>query len=119
MMRRLFFRLAVISLMMGGSAFAGDPPNTDPNGSEKMQLPSPPPQTRRPKNNKQISRTQPSKTQPDERSRSQSLSSAAAYASEHSASLPISSAPKSTPPSANSWTGFYVGAGAGVGSTQP
>jgi hypothetical protein len=119
MMRRVFFRLAVISLMMGGSAFAGDAPNTDPNGSEKMQLPSPPPQTRRPKNNKQVSRTQPSKTQPDERSRPQSLSSAAAYASEHSASLPISSAPKSTPPSANSWTGFYVGAGAGVGSTQP
>jgi hypothetical protein len=33
---------------------------------------------------------------------------------EHSASLPISSAPKSTAPATNSWTGFYVGAGAGA-----
>jgi len=128
-MRRMFVRLASISLMMCSSAFAGDAPNTDSNGSQKVQVPSPPLQTRRPKNNKQVSRTQPSKTQPsrtqpsksqpDERSGPQSLSSAAAYASEHSASLPISSAPKSAPPSANPWTGFYVGAGAGVGSTQP
>jgi hypothetical protein len=120
----MFGRLASISLIMCSSAFAGDAPNTDSNGSQKVQAPSSPLQTRRPKNNKQVSRTQPSRTQPsksqpDERSGPQSLSSAAAYASEHSASLPISSAPKSAPPSANPWTGFYVGAGAGVGSTQP
>jgi hypothetical protein len=113
-MRRVFFELTLISLMMCSIAFAGDAPNANSNGSQEVQKPSPPAQIRRPKNNKQVSRTQS-----ELRSGPRSLSSAAAYASEHSASLPISSTPKSTPPSTNSWTGFYVGVGAGVGATQP
>jgi hypothetical protein len=111
-MRRVLFRLALISLTMCSSAFAGDAPSTDSNGPRQSLKPSPPAQTR-PKNNKQMS-----KAQSDERSGLRSLAPAAAYASEHSVNLPISSAPKPTPPSTRPWTGFYVGAGAGVGSTQ-
>lgn len=44
--------------------------------------------------------------------------SAAAHASEPYDSTPISPAQK-TAPATHSWTGFYVGAGAGVGTTQP
>ena len=95
----------MISLLMCSNAFAGDVPNTNSNGSQKLQKPSSP----APKFNKQVL-----KTRPDGRSGSRSLSSAAAYVSEHSASQPISSASKSAPPSTNSWTGFYVGVGAGM-----
>jgi hypothetical protein len=111
-MRCVFCGLAMISLLMCSSAFAGDVPNADSNGSPKLQKASSPAQLRHPKNYKQVS-----KTRPDGRSGSSSLSSAAAYVSEHSASLPISSAPRSAPPSTNSWTGFHVGVGAGM--TQP
>jgi len=112
-MRRVLFRLALISLMMCSSAFAGDAPNTDSNGPQEVRKPSPPAQIR-PKNSKQVS-----KVKSDERSGLRSLAPAAAYASEHSVNLPISSAPKPTTPSTRPWTGLYVGAGAGVGSTQP
>jgi hypothetical protein len=112
-MCRAFFGLTLISLMVCSSAFAGDAPNTDSNGSQEVRKPSPPAQIL-PKNNKQVS-----KARSDERSRLRALAPAAAYASEHSVNLPISSAPKPTPPSTHTWTGFYVGAGAGVGSTQP
>jgi hypothetical protein len=115
-MGRVVFGLALMSLMLCSSAFAGDVPNSDSGGSRQLQKPSPPSQMHRPKSLKQVSGT-PSV----ERSGSQSLplSSAAAYASEHSASLPISSVPRAAPPPGNSWTGFHVGVGAGVGSTQP
>jgi hypothetical protein len=115
-MGRVVFGLALISLMACGSAFAGDAPSSDSGGSKQLQQPSPPGQMHRPKTIKQVSGT-PS----DRRSgpRSLPLSSAAAYASEHSASLPISSVPRPAPPPSNSWTGFHVGVGAGVGTTQP
>jgi hypothetical protein len=113
-MRRVLFGLTLILPMMCSIAFAGDASNADSNGSQKMQKPSPSAQIRRLKNNKQVPRTQS-----ELRSGPRSLSSAAAYASEHSATLPISSVPKSTPPPTNSWTGFHVGVGAGVGATQP
>jgi hypothetical protein len=100
------------------TAFAGDAPNADPNGPQEVRKPSPPAQVR-PKDNKQTSKAQFSKAQSDERSGLRALAPAAAYASEHSVDLPISSAPKPTPSSTRPWTGFYVGAGAGVGSTQP
>jgi hypothetical protein len=112
-MRRVLFRLALITLTMCSTAFAGDAPNTDSNGPQEVRKPSPPALIR-PRNNKQVS-----KAQSNERAGLRSLAPAAAYASEHSVNLPISSAPKPTPPSTPTWTGFYVGAGAGVGSTQP
>jgi hypothetical protein len=101
--------------MASGNAFAGDPPNSNFGGSQDAQKPSPPSKIHRPKTIKPVSRTQS-----DGPSRPQSLplSSAETYASEHSASLPISSAPKSPPPSTRPWTGFYVGAGAGIGAAR-
>jgi len=44
--------------------------------------------------------------------------SAVAHASEHYDSAPVSPTPKVTP-ATHSWTGIYVGAGAGAGTTQP
>jgi hypothetical protein len=104
-MRRVFSGLVLISLVTCSSTFAANVSNVVPAGSQKVQKPSRAARERQ--NNRQVS-----KARPDERSESRSLSSAAAYAAEHSASLPISSAPKSTAPATNSWTGFYVGAGA-------
>jgi hypothetical protein len=114
-MRRVAFGLALMSLMMCGSTFAADAPSADSNGSQEVRKPSPTPQGRHP-NTKRVSVT-PS----DGRAAPQSLplSSAASYAAEHSASLPITSVPKPAPSPGNSWTGFYLGAGAGVGTTQP
>jgi hypothetical protein len=106
-MRRVFSGLVLISLVTCSSTFAANVSNVDPAGSQKVQKPSRAARERQ--NNRQVS-----KARPDGRSESGSLSSAAAYAVEHSASLPISSAPKSTAPATNSWTGFYVGAGAGA-----
>jgi hypothetical protein len=115
-MHRLLFGLALVSLMACSDAFAGDPANPDSGVSQPVQKPPPPGRLRVPKTAKQVA-----KTQSDGRSepRPLPLSSAAAYASEHAADLPISSAPKTPPPSPHSWTGFYVGVGAGVGSQQP
>jgi len=115
-MHSLLFGLALISLMACGDAFAGDPANPDSGVSPSVQKPPPPGRLRAPKTAKQVARTRP-----DGRSESRPLplSSAAAYASEHAADLPISSAAKMTPPSPHSWTGFYVGVGAGIGSQQP
>ena len=67
-MRRVFFGLALISLMTC-SAFAGDVPNVDSDGSQKVRKPSPVAEIRGPKNNKRVS-----KTRPDERPGSRSLS---------------------------------------------
>jgi hypothetical protein len=115
-MHRLLFGLALISLVACGDALAGDPPNSDSVGLPAVQQPPAPSRLRAPKSVKPVA-----KTQSDGRSRPRPLplSSAAAYASEHAADLPISSAPKVTPPSTSPWTGFYVGVGAGVGTSQP
>jgi len=112
-MGRVLCGLALISIMVCSSAFAGAAPNSDSGGSKEVQKPSPSGQMHPPKTNKRFS-----KKQSDE-PWSLPLSSAAAYASEHSTSLPISSVPKPAPPPSNSWTGFHVGVGVGVGSTQP
>jgi hypothetical protein len=108
--------LTLISLMMCGSAFAGDAPTTDSAGSQEVRKPSPTAQGRPDK--KRVSATH---TDGSSASRSLPLSSAETYATEHSARLPITSAPKpaAAPAPGNSWTGFYVGAGAGVGAAQP
>ena len=112
MMRCVLFGLTLSSLMTC-SAFAGDVPNPDLNGPQEVRKPSSSAQAH-PKTNKPVS-----KAQADERSKLKALAPAAAYASEHSANLPISSAPKPASASPRPWTGFYVGAGAGVGSSQP
>jgi hypothetical protein len=112
--------LALISLMMGGSAFAGDAPNTDSAGSQEVRKPSPTAQSRADKKRASAAHADGSSAP-----RSLPLSSAETYAAEHSASMPITSVPKpaASPGNAsspgNSWTGFYVGAGAGVGTAQP
>jgi hypothetical protein len=115
-MHRLLFGLALISLMACSDASAGDAPNSASVGSPAVQKPPAPSRLRVPKQVKPAVRTESdARSQP----RPLPLSSAAAYASEHAADLPISSAPKAPPPSTHSWTGFYVGVGAGVGSQQP
>jgi hypothetical protein len=111
-MHRLLFGLALISLTACGDAFAGDLPNSDSTGAPTVQKPPAPSRVRAPKTVKPVARTH---SEP----RPLPLSSAAAYASDHAADLPISSAPKTTPPSSSPWTGFYVGVGAGVGHQQP
>jgi hypothetical protein len=111
-MHRLLFGLALISLMACSGAFAGDPPNSDSAAAPAVQTPPAPGRVRAPKAAKPVARTH---SEP----RPLPLSSAAAYASDHAADLPISSAPKTPPPSSSPWTGFYVGVGAGVGHQQP
>jgi hypothetical protein len=107
-MRRLSFGLAMISLTICSSAYAGDPPSAVSDGSQQVQKSSPTVRTGHPKDDKRGSRIQSD-------GGALPLSSASAYAAEHSANLPISSVPKPASPPSNSWTGFYVGAGAGVG----
>jgi hypothetical protein len=113
-MRGVVFGLALIPLVVCSSVSAGDAqPSTESDGSQTVQkLPSPS-QGRSAKNNKQISKSQ-SRPAPS----SLPLSSAEAYAAEHSANLPVSSPPRTETPAANSWTGFYVGAGGGIGAAR-
>jgi hypothetical protein len=116
-MRRIVFGLVLVPLIACGGVLADearvsnvDVPNANAGGSQQVQA------NRKLPNRKQTSTT---------RSRGPSapaalpLSSAETYASEHPANLAISSAPKPAPPAGNSWTGFYVGAGAGVGAARP
>jgi hypothetical protein len=107
-MRRVSFGLAMISLTICSSAYAGDLPSAVSDGSQQVQKSSPTVRIGHPKHDKRASRTQSD-------GGALPLSSASAYAAEHSANLPISSVPRPASPPSNSWTGFYVGAGAGVG----
>jgi hypothetical protein len=102
-MRRIVFGLLLVPLIACGDVLAEDAP-----------VPSAPSPSDHAKHRKPTSLT---------RSRAPSaaalpLSSAETYASEHPGNLAISSAPKPAPPASNStgnsWTGFYVGAGAGA-----
>lgn len=110
-MRRLVFGLALINLVASSNVFAQEGQlSSGADGSQKLQkLPSAN-QGRSPKNNKRISDTHSRR-----RAASSPLSSAEAYAAEHSDGLPVSSPAKSALPTTNSWTGFYVGAGTGAG----
>jgi len=111
-MRRVLFGLLLFPLLAGGGVFAGDAPAPGSNPGDSSGKLSPSGSTHPAKNSKRVS-----KTQLDARSgmRSLALPATATYASEHSADLPISSAPRTAPPSnKNSWTGFYVGAGGGI-----
>jgi hypothetical protein len=127
-MRRIVFGLLLVPLIACSDVWAEDAqvpnaqapnamvPNANSGGSQQVQANKKLPQVDRSKNRKPTSMT---------RSRAPSaqgalpLSSAETYASEHPANLAISSAPKPAPPAGNSWTGFYVGAGAGVGAARP
>jgi hypothetical protein len=115
-MHRLLFGLTLVSLMACGDALAGDAPNSVSGGSPAVQKPPAPSRWHAPKSVKPVAGTQ---FDGHSKPRPLPLSSAAAYASEHAADLPVSSAPKTTTPSTGSWTGFYVGVGAGVGTQQP
>jgi hypothetical protein len=113
-MRPVAVGLALISLMMYGSVFAGDASVTDSTGSQEARKPSPVPQSRPDKKRASATHADGSSAP-----RPLPLSSAETYAAEHSASMPITSVPKPAPSPGHSWTGFYVGAGAGVGTAQP
>jgi hypothetical protein len=123
-MRRALFGLALIPLM-ACSSVAGEAqaPNSVSGGSQELQTNAKHRSSKRLLHGAEYSK-QTSRMQPDERSAPGSLplsAAAAAYTSEHSPNLPISSVSKAAPPPTNSWTGFYVGVGAGVGvgTTQP
>jgi hypothetical protein len=111
-MYRILLSVALISLLGSSNAWAGDPPNADTGASQEPHQPSP----HHPKTARQIS-AKPAEGRSE--TRSLPLSSAAAYAAEHSPDLPISSTPKSPPPSSRPWTGIYIGAGAGIGGSRP
>jgi hypothetical protein len=123
-MRRIVFGLLLVPLIACSDVLADDAQVPNAGGSRQTQankkLPSeqvsPPSQIDHSKDRKQISIT---------RSRAPSapgalpLSSAETHASEHPANLAISSVPKQAAPPGNSWTGFHVGVGVGVGAAQP
>jgi hypothetical protein len=110
-MRRLFFGLLFFSLTASGGAFGGEAlaPSSDSGGS--LEKPAPAGQLHPSKSGKRVSRAEP-----DGHSgpRSLPLSSAAAYAFEHPTTLPMSSPSQPAPSPSKTWTGFYVGAGAGA-----
>ena len=113
-MRRRFFGLLFFSLTACSGAFAGEAlaPSADPGSS--LEKPSQAGQMHPSKRSKRVSRAQPDAHagQP-----SLPLSSASAYASEHATSLPMSSPSSPAPPPSHSWTGFYVGTGAGAATS--
>jgi hypothetical protein len=109
-MRRVFSGLLFFSLTASG-AFGGEALAPSSDAGASLEKPSSAAHTHPSGSSKRASRTQP-----DARTgqRSLPLSSASAYASEHATSLPISSPPSPSLPPSHSWTGFYVGAGAGA-----
>ena len=112
-MRHLTLGLALMAVLACGDVSAGvaQAPNSDSDASQNMRKSPSPGQIHPAKKNKQISKGQsPGQPAPQ----SLPLSAAEAYASEHSASAPISPAAKPAAPAGNSWTGFYLGAGAGA-----
>jgi hypothetical protein len=113
-MRHALFGLTLLPLIACGTA-AGESvaPNSASSVSQNV-APSPPHRAHRAKNSKYGSGTQSGGSPVP---RSLPLSTATAYTAEHSPSFPISTVPKATPES-NSWSGFFVGVGAGAG-TQP
>ena len=113
-MRHALFGLTLLPLIACGAA-AGESaaPNSASSVSQNV-APSPPHQAHRAKNSKHGSGTQSGGSPVPG---SLPLSTTTAYTAEHSPSFPISTVPKATPES-NSWTGFFLGVGAGAG-TQP
>ena len=112
-MRRLFFAIALVPLVACGYAFAGEDQAQNPefDGSQKVQKLASPGQTQRPQKSRQAASTQPGRRPVP---RPLPLSAAEAYAAGHSASPLVSSKAAPASPPTDLWTGFYVGAGAGV-----
>jgi len=112
-MRRLASGLALIAVVACGSVSAGEAQAqySESDASQKVRTLPSPGQIQRAKSNKQVSRAQ-SAGRPGPRSLP--LSAAETYASEHFANSPVSPVVKPATPAGNSWTGFYLGAGAGA-----
>jgi hypothetical protein len=109
-MRRVVPGLVLLLLLPCGNVSAGELQlSTESDPSQKVYKPPSPDHRRLPK-----------KSQPRSASPALPLSSAETYAAEQRGNIPVSSSPKpsevrSPGPANNSWTGFYVGAGAGAG----
>jgi hypothetical protein len=106
-MRGAFIGLIFFSLTAGSGAFAGEilASGSDPSASPEKR--SPAGQTLSSKGSKRVSRAKPD-------AHSLPLSSAAAYASNHPTTPPMSSPSQPVAPASQTWTGFYIGAGAGA-----
>lgn len=109
-MRRLVAGLALIALMACGRVSAGEVQPIGPDGSRKLQKP--------PTSDRKRVPTKQSRAAPA----SLPLASAETYATNHHGNLPVSSSalppargPLAAAPATNSWTGFYLGGGAGAG----
>ena len=103
-MIRVFFGLVFILLTACGGAFAGEPPAPVTNHGASPTKPSSVDSTRWSGGGKRAARV----PQP------LPLSSASAYAPEHPTTLPTSPALQPIPHASKTWTGFYMGAGAGA-----
>jgi hypothetical protein len=114
-MCRALFAIALISLLACGRVVAAETPSTDPGASPAVQNTTPAPKPRA----RTVKRVQKTPGDGHAAAGSLPLSAAAAYASEHAASLPLAPASRPAPAPTQTWTGFYIGAGAGVGTTQP
>ena len=110
-MRRVFSGLLFFSLTIS-AAFGGEALAPSSDAGASLEKPSSAAHLHPSRSSKPASRTQ---LHGRTGQRSLPLSSASAYASEHATGLPISSPPGPSPPQSPSWTGFYVGAGAGAG----
>jgi hypothetical protein len=110
-MGRVFIGLLFFSLAAWNGARGGEPPASGSDPGASLEKPSPAGQMHSSKGRKRMPRAEG-----DARSgpRSLPLSSAAAYALEHPTTLPMSSPSQPAPPASQTWTGFYVGAGAGA-----
>ena len=112
-MCRLVAGLALIALMACGSVSAGE---VQPSGSDGPQTAHRQPSSVHKRTPGKQSRSAPA---------SLPLSSAETYTAEHRGNLSVSSsalppalspsAPRPSAPATNSWTGFYLGGGGGVG----
>jgi hypothetical protein len=114
MMRRRLFGLVLIPLMVGGIVTAkAQVPSPVATGPQQTQTDAPP-----------LSPTGASRPRHDAKNSKKAAAGsklpplAAAHASEPSDGTPISAPQQRSVPSARPWTGFYVGAGAGVGASQ-
>lgn len=108
-MRHLALGLALISVPACGSVSAGEAQAPNSSSWQTMQKSPSPGQIHPAKKDKQVSGRH-SSGQPQ----SLPLSAAESYASEHAANARVSAAAKPAVPAGNSWTGFYIGAGAGA-----
>jgi len=116
-MQHALFGLVLVALLSCGPVFAGDAPSADPAGSQAVRAAGKSPAAQKtrspagPLHHARHSQQAPPPSLP--------LAAAAAAASEPSAGLPIAPVPRAASPEARPWTGFYVGAGVGVGRDNP